>query len=450
MSSGTTCYGREGHRYGGGEDRNDRLTIGLWVGFMDAPAPRNRNTKNLGAAVIALLPGFVFPFVLPLVVGEGLSDTYFLAVSIALTLTNVIGNAIELNTVAVYGKALAANTQPASVEMRRYTRRVVTFAVIATATVAPVLFTIYFLGAHDKLTFTPVAAIAAVTPLLAAFTSVLSGTLIARGRSAFAVVMQAPRAGLPLLVAVAIPQVSLIHLALSFVTAEILRLAVLALAVNKVDKTGSRSTERLSTRGMTWQSLSAALAQGGPVTDRLFLSPTVGAVTAYELADKLFFSAVQFLNFGYLLRRVGMWARLPGLPRREATAIVRRDFTRLFIGALCLAGLGICATLAANSWGVLPVSWSRGVWWSAILFVSLPFTMISMAAGRLVIIAGRQRILFWMSTLTLVGNATLDAAFYFAFGVDGIPIATVILRILAAAIYVVVIVRIVPRISPVE
>ena len=68
----------------------------------------------------------------------------------------------------------------------------------------------------------------------------------------------------------------------------------------------------LPTRGLPWQSASALTAQGGPVTDRMFLTAApAGSLSAYEMADKLFFAATQFLNLGFLVRRLSGWSRLP-------------------------------------------------------------------------------------------------------------------------------------------
>jgi Na+-driven multidrug efflux pump len=391
---------------------------------------------SLLAAVLALLPGFIFPFVLPIAVGPGNSDTYLLGVSVAMTLTNVFSNAIELHAVAAFGRHLGAGSTVSAVVRQRYTKGVVKFAAIGTVIVAPCLAVAYFVTAHDPTTFLVISLTVFWVPVLAAFTSVSSGRLIASGRTVLPVAMQAPRAALPLIVILTVPQPPLLLLAASFACAEVIRCIVLKSAAKKLTTTSVEVDLPLSVRGLAWQSGSAAVAQGGPVTDRVFLSSTIGAITAYELADKVFFAAVQFMSLGLLVRKVGVWAQLFGTDRLRLTARYKRDVRLLVTFASAMAVVGVALVTVVTTAAIAPEGWQRGLWWAAILIMSLPFTVTNMAATRIIVIAGRQSILAWMSILTLVGNAALDAMFYLILGVDGIPIATVILRIVATCVYV--------------
>jgi hypothetical protein len=400
------------------------------------PETRRKSAVALLAAVIALLPGFLFPFILPIVVGSEQSDTYLLGISVAVTLASVFSNAIEMHAVAAFGKELGAGRYPSPKEQHVYVLRVIMFAGAGTLLVGTLLLAVYFFTSHDPLAFLVVSLTVLWVPVVAAFTSVSSGRLIAAGRSVLPVFMQAPRAALPLVVLLTVPQPPLVLLAISLGCAELLRCVVLKTVASRMAINAVLADTAISTRGLTWQSASAAVAQGGPVTDRVFLSSTVGAISAYELADKVFFAAVQFMSLGLLVGRVGSWAQMLGADPKRLTGQYWRDVKFLAMVSSALALGGFIVMFIVISTAIAPDAWQRGLWWAAILITSLPFTVVNMAATRMIIIAGRQSVLAWMSILTLIGNAALDAAFFLVIGVDGIPIATVALRVIATCAYV--------------
>ncbi|HEY0239705.1 MAG TPA: hypothetical protein VGC37_13780, partial [Friedmanniella sp.] len=75
--------------------------------------PKVRSRHDLlttGVAALVLFPGFAFSFVLSWLVGTSRSDELLLAASVSLTLTNVVGNAIEANSVAEMGRLIGRGT----------------------------------------------------------------------------------------------------------------------------------------------------------------------------------------------------------------------------------------------------------------------------------------------------------------------------------------------------
>ena len=78
------------------------------------PAPKVRSRSDVlttGVAALVLFPGFACSFVLSWLVGTSRSDELLLAASVSLTLTNVVGNAIEANSVAEMGRSIGRGTR---------------------------------------------------------------------------------------------------------------------------------------------------------------------------------------------------------------------------------------------------------------------------------------------------------------------------------------------------
>lgn len=391
-----------------------------------------------------MLPGFLLPFVLTVILGPRVSDPFFLAVSVSLILTNVLANTIELNSVVQIGSVRARTGNISRRAVRRYRRRVRKFAVASTLLGGGILISVYSISIlpENRLSFVVVAAIALAIPLVGAEASTRSGQLIACGRQEIPILMQAARSLLPLLVVIIVPSASAYILALSMVAGEVIRLAVLHLLAARVEAPAVGATTTLETRGLIVQSISTSAVQLAPVADRMFLSgaPT-GSLSAYELADKIFFAGAQFLNLSYLVRRVHRWSGLRSVPRPQGDQLLRRDLTVLIgfsvaSSVLAAAGLGLLQALVP-----LPKEWEQGLYWSQWILISLPFALFSMACSRLLVVAGRQNLLLWFAGSITVSTFLADWVLFSLFGATGIPIAGVIVRVLTAVGYAVVTLR---------
>lgn len=409
-------------------------------------APRTRSRSDLltsAVAALVLFPGFAFSFVLSWLVGTARSDELLLAASVSLTLTNVVGNAIEANSVAEMGRLIGRGTPPGRFVLHAYARRIFLFGLASCLAVGAPLTTIYALRRPDPLPFAGLAAVMLLMALVGGVSSAFSGLLIAHGKVALPISLQSLRTVVPIVLVLAWPTAPLVVYAGGFVIGELGRLTILYRRSRHLPT--STEAAAIPTRGLVWQSTSALTAQSGPVTDRIFLAKSpVGSLSAYEMADKLFFAAAQVVNLGLVVRRLSRWARLPSYEPAAGRALIRRDFAILFVVnvAVGLLGSGFC--LLASTFDFLPHPWLEGLRWGAILFLSLPLSLCISCGGRMLIIARRQRLLVWFAATFAVLNALADWLFFVLIGPIGIPVATALVRLVSAVLYLVVVTRLLP------
>ena len=411
-----------------------------------APAPRVRSRSDVltsGVAALVLFPGFAFSFVLSWLVGTARSDELLLAASVSLTLTNVVGNAIEANSVAEMGRLIGRGLPPGRAVLRSYARRIFLFALASCVAVGAPLTIVYAFRRPDPLTFSALAATMLLMALVGGVSSAFSGLLIAHGKVALPISLQSLRTIVPIVLVFAWPTAPLFVYAGGFVLGELARLTVLSRAARRLPT--SEAADALPTRGLVWQSASALTAQSGPVTDRIFLAQSpVGSLSAYEMADKLFFAASQVVNLGLVVRRLSRWARLPSYEPAVGKAMIRKDFAILLAVNVVVGLLGSGACLLASTFDFLPRAWIQGLQWGSILFLSMPFSLCISCGGRMLIIARRQRLLVWFAATFAVCNALADWLFFVLLGPIGIPIATAIVRLISAVLYLIVVTRLLP------
>jgi hypothetical protein len=414
----------------------------------DTPTPRVQTRSDLlttGIAALMLFPGFAFSFVLSWLVGTSRSDELLLAASVSLTLTNIVGNAIEANSVAEIGRLIGRGTPPGPPVLRSYARRILLFALATCVAVGLPLTIVYAIRRPDPFTFAGLAGVMLLMALVGGVSSAFSGLNIAHGKVVLPISLQSLRTVVPIVLVLAWPTAPLVVYAAGFVLGELCRLTILYRSARRLPT--SAEAAELPTRGLVWQSASALTAQSGPVTDRIFLARSpVGSLSSYEMADKLFFAAAQVVNLGLVVRRLSRWARLPSYEPAAGRALFLKDFGVLFAVNLAvgLAGSGVC--LFASTLDFLPSAWLQGLKWGAILFLSLPFGLCISCGGRLLIIARRQRLLVWFAGTFAVLNALADWLFFVLIGPIGIPVATALVRLVSALIYLVVVTRLLPSI----
>ncbi|WP_157560634.1 hypothetical protein [Microbacterium gubbeenense] len=369
--------------------------------------------------------------------------------SISLTLTSVVGNAIELNTVAEVGRLIGRDARPSRGSLRKYQSKVLKFALPVTLSVGMVLAIIYGVGVGDAVFFGQVVCVVMIAPLLSGYTSVRSGVLIAEGYATWAIGFQSLRSLVPLVGIVLFPHLSALFLAVFFVLGEIFRAVAITLRL-RVVPVRPEVNVNLPVTGLWWQALSSGISQGSRVVDRSFLAPVVGGISNYELADKAFFAVVQFLTLGVLTPRVATWAGLPSMKVCDGKKMLRRDLTLLLGGASALGGLEIVALLFISRSAWMPAEWATGAQWAIILAFALPFNIGVVASGRLLIIARRQKWLLWTSTTTLAANAVLDYFFFQIWGGLGIPVATLFSQALSFLLYGLLVARALPPVMGAE
>ncbi|TQJ59916.1 hypothetical protein FBY30_2173 [Arthrobacter sp. SLBN-83] len=398
-----------------------------------------RTLRGSAVAIVSMLPGFAFPFITSAVIGQAKSDPFFLAVSVALVLSNVFGNTVEMHSVVQIGRITSTGGTIYRTQIKRYRQKVRKFTLLSIGLCGPVLVGLYAARATQETAyqFAGIAAIALLVPIIGGEASTRSGQLIAQGRHEIAIMLQAMRSLFPLVFVLLVPGAPLWSLASVMVAGECTRLILVAVAVPRPDVRGGGSPLMLDSRGLSQQSLSTATMQAAPIADRLFLSGApVGSITSYELADKVFFAGVQFLNLSHLIGRMKAWVGLREVSVLQATAALRRDLIVLVAasagaGVLAIAGLFLVSTLS-----IVPLAWREGLGWAQILLLSLPGTLVSMACSRLLIVADRQKVLLVFSSVVTVTTILSDMLFFTLFGAIGIPVAAAIIRSVTAAIYV--------------
>lgn len=398
-----------------------------------------------GSAVLAMLPGFVLPFVVSTRMDQASSDTFLLVVSIALVLINVLGNAIEINSVVFHARV---STLEQWAGRTTYYKSVLAFAGATVLTVGIGLVALYALDSGKPSAVWACGSVILVAPMVGAVSSLLAGRLIATGRSSSAIATQVVRMGTPLAVVSALPSVSVFGLVCAYLAGEFLRLSILFALARRapqvVDRAaeGSENSDPAPAKGLVWQSLSAATAQSGPVTDRIFLNGApAGSITAYEIADKFFFAALQFLNLTFLVAQVGEWAKYNREDGTVARRAISRGISSLTITGSVVALAGSLACVFVVWTDIVPPQWRSGAIWAAVLFLSLPFSLLSYAAVRLLVIVGRSEMLIRFAVANAVANAILDYMAFLVWGPIGVPIATAVLRAFTCAAYLVVIRR---------
>lgn len=411
-----------------------------------------RDVATTATALLALAPGFVLPFVLSVRLGPARSDVILLAASVAMTLVAILGNAIEMGTVAQVGRQAGLRRRFSRAALRRYTWRLLRVVLPTVVVVGAALIALYGWKTTDRSTFLSLSLLLCLLPVIGTFGSIRSGQLIALGRSTTAIAVQALRTAVPMVLALCWGRAPLWVLASAYLAGELLRLLVLSLAARRLGGDLEVTDADVDHRGLLWQSASLATAQSGPATDRAFLNTgPVGSIVSYEIADKIFYAGLQVLNTGILLRRLGSWSQLVTRDPGRIRSVLRREISVFAAIAGVFAVLGIGACWLALALLPVPDAWRTGVVWGSIILVSMPMSAVGTACARLFVIGGRASLLIRFSIGFTIANAALDALGFVLLGVIGIPVATVVARFGAMVCYLLVLWRsVVPRLESAE
>jgi O-antigen/teichoic acid export membrane protein len=409
--------------------------------------------KDLASAVAAIvgsLPGFTLPFVAAFVLSPGTSDLLLLAVSIAVTQAVIVSSAVDLTTIAEYGRLLGRGVEPSRAAVRAFRWRVLRFALLLTVLVTPVLAVAYGSRLPDWGEFVALVGVVAAAPVLGALASMLSGECVARGAPVVPIAVQAMRSLVPAVLLIAWPTAPLWLVAAALPIGEGLRGVILLICCRRLRRAQMRETQEqtdvLPAHGMLAQAASSGVTQLGPAVDRLFLAPSgAGYISAYEMADRLMYAVAQFFSLTFVYRRVATWARLPTMEAERAGRLLRRDARTLGVAVAVLTVAGVAGCGVALASGLLPPNWSLGFWWGALVMLSVPAHGFNVVGTRLLVVSRNQHLMLWIAIATAVLNAALDALFYRWFGPIGIVVATVVLRWVMAGVYLALLRVVVPR-----
>ncbi|HEY0811945.1 MAG TPA: hypothetical protein VGE11_01585 [Pseudonocardia sp.] len=389
------------------------------------------------AAIVGSLPGFTLPFAAALVLPAGQSDLLLLALSVGITPSIVVSSAVELTTVAEFGRLLGQGLGPTNAALRSFQMRVLRFAATLTVLVVPVLVVAYSSRSPDRSTFILLACAVAVTPVVAAFASTLSGECVARGAPVVPIAVQAMRSFVPAVCLLLWPSAALVVFAVMLPVGEAVRAVVLAVACRRLRlRHAAEERGELAPYGLVAQSLASGVTQLGPAVDRVFLSSaTEGDISSYEMSDRLMYAASQFFTMTFIFRRVAVWAQLPAMGVERARLLLRGDARTLggLVVALTIGSVVVC--LAALASGLLPSDWRTGFLWGSLVMLSLPAHLFNVVGTRMLVIGRKQNMMLWIAGATAILNAILDGLFFFFLGSIGIIVSTVVLRWTMAGVY---------------
>ncbi len=398
------------------------------------------------AAIVGSLPGFTLPFVAALALPADESDVLLLALSVGITPAIVVSSAVELTTVAEFGRLLGRDHGPTSAALRSFHWRIVRFGAALTALVVPALVVAYASRSPDRPTFLLLACGVAVTPVVAAVASTLSGECVARGAPVVPIAVQAMRSLMPAVLLAVWPGAALELFAVMLPVGEGMRALVLAAACRRL-----RQRQALAPRGdltpfgLVAQSVSSGVTQLGPAVDRLYLSSaTEGDISSYEMSDRLMYAASQFFTMTFIFRRVAAWAQLPAMGAERARRLLRGDARTLGGLTLALTALSVVVCIAALASGLLPADWRTGFLWGSLVMLSLPAHLFNVVGTRLLVIGRRQNLMLRIAVATAILNALLDALFYVLVGAIGIIVSTVLVRWAMAGVYLYLLRTVVP------
>jgi hypothetical protein len=398
------------------------------------------------AAIVGSLPGFTLPFAAALVLPAGQSDLLLLALSVGITPAIVVSSAVELTTVAEFGRLLGQDLGPTPATLRSFHMRIARFAVTLTALVVPALVVAYASRSPDRPTFLLLACAVAATPVVAGIASTLSGECVARGAPVVPIAVQAMRSFVPAVLLLLFPGAALVVFAVMLPVGEGVRALVLGVAVRRLRlRQAGEDRGELTPYGLVAQSLASGVTQLGPAVDRVFLSSaTEGDISSYEMSDRLMYAASQFFTMTFIFRRVAAWAQLPAMAAERARLMLRGDARTLGGLAVVLTVGSVAVCLAALVSGLLPSDWRTGFVWGSLVMLSLPAHLFNVVGTRLLVIGRKQHMMLWIATATAILNAALDGLFYFFFGSIGIIVSTVVLRWTMAGVYLYLLRTVVP------
>lgn len=412
------------------------------------PAGHARRTDiaTILIALVGALPGLLLPFAISASFDLASSDLLLLALSVTVTTGALVGSAIEINSIAVIGRHLGQGTHPSPRRLWMFRFRGLLYGLLVSLIATPVLVAVYATKLTDVGSFIAVVVVLTFAPIIGGYSSSVSGEAIALGKAHWAVGLQATKALVPLVLIVGFGEIPLQFVALAYVGGEVARAIILTLVCSRAGRLLQLPREHvhLATSGLVWQSSALAVAQAQPVVDRTFLVGEPGQVSSYEMGDKLMQAGAQLVTMGLLQRRIGSWSRLRAMNAADARTLLLRDARTVGAGAVLAAALLAAVCVLASGLPIVPDEWRTGILWGAILSASIPTLLVTVAGSRLLVVAGRQKLLIWFAAGGVVLTLVADLVLFSVFGPVGIILAAVIVRAILACVYLLVLRAVLP------
>jgi peptidoglycan biosynthesis protein MviN/MurJ (putative lipid II flippase) len=289
----------------------------------------------------------------------------------------------------------------------------------------------------------------AVFPILTAVASVFSAAHFARGRFAQTALTTAFRAiGGILFAALLGPRYGIVIVAWGVTIGEAVRLLVLLVTMpdRRLVRRESIARPLPEVTGREFFSvatpviLSMAIVTANPLIDKAVATRLqIGSTTVIELAEKLFYVPAVLLSRAVALVSVTVWAKSAGTD----DAAVSRDYWR--VQRLALVGttaiVGVFGAVIALFWGFFadllhmrPDAPFQTVF--LLYLIGLPFALSTSLAGGLVVTYRRTSFQPPLAAALVVINLVADLIGAQLLGVAGIAASSTIVRVVNAAVFV--------------
>jgi glycosyltransferase involved in cell wall biosynthesis len=388
-------------------------------------------SRILGSMALSYAPGFFLPFIIAAASPKDQSDRILFAISCIVTCGSIVGIAVENAWAASYANAIARGETLGRREFQFHIAKISAVGALATCVILPVfvLPTTVFGGVDPQ--FTTLILIAAPFPMLTGAACMAGGIMNAQGKIPLSLSLQAIRGALSLLAAFGLflnlpAWLLMATLPLGEALRAVLGLALVGPAQQKDVLEVARWTGAPKARALISHMAGMGVLGSSPVIDRTFLSMAeAGAVTVYEMSDRVFFAANQIASNIFVLPRVAViGARLSS---EDPSVVLRSELGRAgkSASALAVSGtvvmVGVCLFAVPSLKSVLP--------WMLVQLLSLPVAVAGVVCTRISIATGNSRLIPYAATTGMVVNVAADAAGFFVLGSFGIVLSTLLVRL---------------------
>ncbi len=404
---------------------------------------RSSKFKQLCAMGFGLGPGLLLSFVLAAVLGREASDRVILLLSMSILGTAIVTQAAEAFAVAELSKYLQHGIK-ATEALKKTLAKLAIPSAVGVIAVAVITFGSFRIsGAFINLDAVWLAIIA-LSVYLSCVISPLAALLIVAGKSYIPLGTQGFRYLAVIIAVVIVPQLGAAAV-LFFLLGDVLRAIVLFKAQQATvvefdasEAQPSQQQEHQSGAGSLYQQFSSnGITQASVLVERAAISsgPT-GAITYYEIADKIAYILIQAAYAFGILPAMAAWAKLSGAANlRGAYAQFHRDMRKLLLYCAVLAIPGAVAAFVISKQTSLPQGVQDiGLYAAVLLIAALPITYV-FGAMRFLVMLGGQRYFIPVAIVSIVIMVVVGFSLFSVLGVVGMLLARLLSRTVTALLY---------------
>jgi peptidoglycan biosynthesis protein MviN/MurJ (putative lipid II flippase) len=411
---------------------------------------RTPSRRALLGTIIGSAPGFLLPFAATTGFGAGrITDAYFFALSIANFVAVVYENVLQANVTPVLQSERVGGHSHFMAAVRRIIVQstgaaAVTYVLVGGVTAALAVSARANWTASERHTCLVLMAYFAVYVVASTATAALASGLFALGDFFVPIASMALRSLVPLVgLAITHRGVSGIELfGILMCVGEALRAAFLArrlaLKARSLPPGIAKPTVGVWKTGIP-HAVSLVGALANPVIDRLVAAPLgPGSVTVLELGEKVFYAPLTALGSLFVIVAGVRWTEHSLRGGEALGADFRRTMRRAVIlggatAALVVGGALLISVVAGKTFAGAPTG--EFVTITALLLLGLPAGLAMSLSSRLLTATRRTRILPLFALLGVTLNVGGDLLGSQLFGLEGIALASTVMRFCSALLY---------------